>query len=700
MAQLSAIRRITLSIGIACAMTATLRAASPAGQLEELDEVLVTASSRIRLEDFVEFPRYDSVAISPNGTRLAMGWTNDNFQRQIAIIDFPSMKPVHTHALQTFLGVSDVRWVNERRLLVQPDWPLMGFRRIRESLGVIMVSDSNGANLHVINTEPLGTMDPLGMYRRDELAIASAALKDDPASAGRADRNAQGPVRMVAARIGADDQSLFQTLRTHDRRGNTDGHGAFQLDLKDNSQTRVATLPFAGAQLITGAEFRIALASGVNAQNEQVVYYLPPAIRASGSDWLQVARSQSGQRGVRPVAWTGVGEEYYALDGRNAQTRGVVIWNPETGTQRLLHRHPTVDMEEFALDPAGKPWVFSGNDNFPVYWYPDAAHPLAQLHRALVKKVPGEHVDIMNASDDMTTAVVRISSGRRPAVFLVVDVQSASSLTGLFTYPTLRGTRLAPVDPIEFRSRDGLAIRGYLTTPDDARGKPRTGLPLVVIAHDGPLGPGAEYRYEFERQLFASRGYAVLQVNHRGSPGRGASFERAGDGKWGREVQDDYVDGVRWAIRDGVADAGRICFYGTGYGAFSATTAAIREPEMFKCVIGVGGVYDLPRMLGDGDAPIPAALQQVLGSDMDDLKERSPITRAGELKPAILLMPQQKDEYIPTEQSNRMRSALRAAKITVQWEMIGQEYDGYHAPATRAGAYTRILRFLEKQIGE
>jgi dipeptidyl aminopeptidase/acylaminoacyl peptidase len=103
-------------------------------------------------------------------------------------------------------------------------------------------------------------------------------------------------------------------------------------------------------------------------------------------------------------------------------------------------------------------------------------------------------------------------------------------------------------------------------------------------------------RYDFERQLFASRGYAVLEVNPRGSAGRGVAFEQAGDGRWGAEVQDDFADAVRWAIKDGVAAAGKVCFYGTGYGAYSAMMSAAREPELFQCVIGVGGVYDLPRM--------------------------------------------------------------------------------------------------------
>jgi dipeptidyl aminopeptidase/acylaminoacyl peptidase len=129
-------------------------------------------------------------------------------------------------------------------------------------------------------------------------------------------------------------------------------------------------------------------------------------------------------------------------------------------------------------------------------------------------------------------------------------------------------------------------------------------------------------------------------------------------------------------------------------------TVAAREPDVFQCLVGVGGVYDLPRMLGEGKKEIPPLLQQVLGKDMDELKARSPVDNAGLIKAKVLLMPQEKDEYVPFDQSNRMRSAFKDAGITVQWEPLGQQLDGHHTPETRAIGYSRILRFVEQNIGK
>ena len=694
--------RLLALAALAGAVAGSLRAAAPEAQLLELEEVAVTSSTPRPLEDYVEFPRYDSVAISPGGTKLAMGWTEDNYQRQISVVEFPSRRPLGVSLLPTPQGVSDLRWSGEQKLVVQPDWPLHGLRRVRVPLGSILISDMAGRNLQQINGIFFGTIDPLQDIRSEELVTSgSRALNtgrtDHPDNGKMPNRRAEGPVRLIAARTGVADQALIQTRRT-DRAGNTDGYGAFQVNLQSLAQNRVAMLPLPDSRFVTGPGDAIALAAAVNARNERLLYYLPPDKRSAGKDWQLLVQAGSGERGLEPIAWSGNGEQYFALDGRNLPTRAVVMWDAANNTQRVLYRHAETDINQFALDPAGRPWVFWGNGHFPVYWYPDPAHALARLHQTLARQLPRELIELTSASDDLSMAVARVSSGVRPPVFLVLDVRTATSLAGMQTYPRLKGTRLAPVDAIEVRARDGLVLRGYLTTPLDEHGKPRSGLPLIVTAHDGPLGEATDFGYEFERQLFASRGYAVLQINHRGSPGRGTAFERAGDGNWGGSVQNDYIDAVRWAIKDGVADPQKICFFGTGYGAYSALVAAAREPDLFRCVVGAGGVYDLHSLYADGPA-MPAAMQQALGNDAAELAARSPVNLAARIKSDVLLVGEQRNDLVPPEQSQLMRAAMRKAGKKPQWMMTGQQYDGYFTPQVRATAYRDIMKFINKSTG-
>jgi dipeptidyl aminopeptidase/acylaminoacyl peptidase len=343
--------------------------------------------------------------------------------------------------------------------------------------------------------------------------------------------------------------------------------------------------------------------------------------------------------------------------------------------------------------------MFFGQGHFPVYWYPDPEHPLAKLHKSLAEEYKEEFVEVTSSTDDMSIATVRIGSGKRPWMYIVVETATGKRLKGMQTFPVLRGTRLAPVDAIEFKARDGLIVHAYLTTPMDTNGRPRTGLPLIVIAHDEPGDAPVNNDYEVERQLLASRGYAVLQVNHRGVGGRGRAYERLGDGKWGAEVHDDFADAVAWAIQDGVAVKDHVCMYGTGYGAMSAILAAARNPDVFKCVIGLQGVYDLPTLYHKDASMMSTIQKQVFGTDMVKLASMSPVNNAKPIKAHVFLMHQKNDDYAPMEQANAMRSALREAGNAPQWEQLPIDGMGYYAPFNRADVYRKMLRFLKKEIG-
>jgi dipeptidyl aminopeptidase/acylaminoacyl peptidase len=249
--------------------------------------------------------------------------------------------------------------------------------------------------------------------------------------------------------------------------------GAYRMNLKNGKLARVASTALPGGRFVTGSDLRVSVVYGVNDERKVVVYYLPPRQQLGGGSWtLKVASGADAVGDFYPVAWTGKGEQFYAMDGRDAPTSGVVVWDAEANTQHLLYRHPDVDLYPAALDPAGRPWLFAGTARRPVYWYPDPEHPLARMHRTLAQGLPQDYVNVVSQTDDLSLAVVRIDSGRRPPTFLIVDVRTAKPLQVMQTYPALKAQDMAPVDPIEFAARDGLRIRGYLTTPLAADGKP------------------------------------------------------------------------------------------------------------------------------------------------------------------------------------------------------------------------------------
>jgi dipeptidyl aminopeptidase/acylaminoacyl peptidase len=256
------------------------------------------------------------------------------------------------------------------------------------------------------------------------------------------------------------------------------------------------------------------------------------------------------------------------------------------------------------------------------------------------------------------------------------------------------------MDPIELTVRDSQLIRGYLTLPGDAREEM---LPMVVLPHGGPHGVYDTWSYDFESQLLASRGYAVLQVNFRGSGGRGKAFLEAGHGEWGGTMQDDLTDATRWAIAEGIADPDRICIYGTSFGAYAALTGAFREPELYRCAIGMSGVYDLGLMFERGDIADAerglSYLREVLGEDMSQLDSRSPVANAAAIRANVMLIHGRQDQRAPFEHAVRMREALADVGKDVVWLTETGESHGIMSDGNRVAVYEQILEFLGQSIG-
>jgi len=260
---------------------------------------------------------------------------------------------------------------------------------------------------------------------------------------------------------------------------------------------------------------------------------------------------------------------------------------------------------------------------------------------------------------------------------------------------------MASVEPFAFKARDGLELHGYLTRPP---GKPDAKqLPLVVLVHGGPYEIRDSWRFDPEVQLLASRGYAVLQVNFRGSGGYGDAFLRAGFREWGGKMQDDVTDATRWAIAEQVADPARICIAGTSYGGYAALEGAVKEPDLYQCAIGNAGVYDLRLMTTRGDVPQSLFgdnyLKMVLGENKEQLWDRSPIAHLDRLKAAVMLVVGGADARVPAVQGENLHNALLQRKVEHEWVYERTEGHGFFTEAHVTALYERMLAFLDRHIG-
>jgi dipeptidyl aminopeptidase/acylaminoacyl peptidase len=202
-------------------------------------------------------------------------------------------------------------------------------------------------------------------------------------------------------------------------------------------------------------------------------------------------------------------------------------------------------------------------------------------------------------------------------------------------------------------------------------------------------------------QLLASRGYSVLQVNYRGSGGYGNAFLEMGYGNWGTAMVDDVVDATQWAIGQGHAEAHRICIMGSSYGGYSAMMAIARYPDLYRCGIGLSGVYDL-NLMRKSDIPfLPGGetyLDRVVGSDEAILAANSPLTLASGIKVPVFLAHGNRDQRVRIQNAQRFRDALKDAGVDHEWMLLRNAGHGLFLPESKVRLYTRILEFLEGSL--
>jgi dipeptidyl aminopeptidase/acylaminoacyl peptidase len=268
---------------------------------------------------------------------------------------------------------------------------------------------------------------------------------------------------------------------------------------------------------------------------------------------------------------------------------------------------------------------------------------------------------------------------------------------------------MASVKPISFRARDGLLVHGFLTLPPSRAAGERS--PLVVNPHGGPFGIRDRWGFDPETQFLASRGYAVLQVNFRGSGGYGPEFEKAGWGEWGLKMQDDITDGLLWAVEQGYADRDRVCIYGASYGGYAALMGLIKTPELYRCGINYVGVSNLVRLYEDGtqkyagfswfNSQRQGWFKRAVGGRWGDAKAlaaTSPVHLADRIRAPLFIVHGQRDYTVPVIHAYELKSALDAADREYEWHLNEWEGHGFRKPDNVRDLYLRFEAFLGKHL--
>jgi dipeptidyl aminopeptidase/acylaminoacyl peptidase len=295
-----------------------------------------------------------------------------------------------------------------------------------------------------------------------------------------------------------------------------------------------------------------------------------------------------------------------------------------------------------------------------------------------------------------------------PVVYMLFNTKTGTLGKLGDSRPAIDSRQMAHQQAVRYKARDGLEIPALLTLPPGGK---RAQLPLVVLVHGGPFARGASWGWNAQSQFLASRGYAVLEPEFRGSTGFGAKHFTAGWKQWGLAMQDDLADGARWAIAQGIAAPGRICIAGASYGGYAALMGLVKDPDLYQCGIDWLGVTDInliytgtwiddsdlsddykqfgmPLMIGD---PVADAAQ---------LKATSPLEQAARIKQPVLLAYGGADRRVPLYHGTRLRDALWRTNANVEWIEYPEEGHGWAVVENRIDFWSRVEQFLDKQIGK
>jgi dipeptidyl aminopeptidase/acylaminoacyl peptidase len=297
-----------------------------------------------------------------------------------------------------------------------------------------------------------------------------------------------------------------------------------------------------------------------------------------------------------------------------------------------------------------------------------------RIYDAIDAAIPNAENEVVAASRDGRILLISSDADVRPPEYFLFDLDKRSLRLIDSANPALASTPMSPMTPIRIKGPDGLMLPGYLTLPAGSSGKK---VPTIIYPHGGPY---ARDRWGFDSivQFMASRGYAVIQVNFRGSTGYGKEWYEAGLRNWGTVMADDITATTRWAIAEGIADPAHTCIVGWSYGGYAALMSATREPELYKCVVSIAGVSDL----------------RALANEVHELKAGSPLRATSKIKAPVLLVHGDNDIQVAAEHSRRMARSLEQNGKTFELLMIK---DGNHSLTRREwreALLTRLESFL------
>lgn len=631
-------------------------------------------AQQISVTDFARPAALDEVALSPTGEYLAMAVPNAaNNETSLQIIRLSDGSAVKTLRFGQESHVTSVGWSDDDQLVMEraKRYPGEEFKR---STGQVMATNITG----------------------DKQRTLFAYVQDDGNKRGRNKDTGWGFLEQQV-----DNEPGMALIRFYcwpSVCGEDADTVVFKVDTRTGIRKEVERIKDGDVDsyLIYDHNGLARVAYTENTDGTPKMSYRPTATSA----WSPMPKSIAGHELVGGVFAEDNNTLYARISDAGEATQLYKV-DLAAGTREKLASREGVDVG--TIMTAGRkqvPFGVTYTTPGPAVQYFDNNSEWAKLHRALLQRFNGSMVYFLEFTRDDQKVLFWTQGDRNPGNYYLLDRANGNKIVQVGArMPWFEGKQFAAVKPIEFKNRAGVTLYGYYTAPVGGSAGAK---PLVVMPHGGPFGVSDNWSYDRDVQFLASRGYGVLQINYRGSGGRGDKFRDQAFQQWGGMIQDDITDGVRYAIEQKFADADRVCIYGGSFGGYSALIQPILNPGMYKCAIGYVGVYDLPMELRNEESSaedVERWYRRSLGTDEAMLARQSPARRAQEVKVPVLLAHGKADNNVRMNQFRAMDRALRDAGNPPEVMLGAGEGHGFVNPDNIAELYRRMEAFLGKYIG-
>jgi len=469
---------------------------------------------------------------------------------------------------------------------------------------------------------------------------------------------------------------------------------AYRLNIETGNLKLIAENPGNISSWTTDHAGNIRVATTTDGVNTTLLY------RKTEQDAWKPVITTNFKETFTPQFFTFDNKDLYGVSNIGRDKAAIVEFDPETGKEtNVLFDHPEVDVSDLHYSKKRKVITSASYTT----WKEEKKFfdPVTeQLYKTLEGKLPGYDVYVVSSNKAEDTFVVRTITDRSLGSFYLYEANSGKLTKLADRNPWLKEDQLTEMKPIEYKSRDGLTIHGYLTLP---KGKPTKDLPIVVNPHGGPWVRD-EWGFNPEVQFLANRGFGVLQMNYRGSTGYGRNFWEAGFKQWGQSMQDDITDGVKWLIDQGIADPKRVAIYGGSYGGYAVLEGLTKTPDLYAAgvdYVGVSNLFTFMKTVPPYWKPFLDMMYEMVGNPDKDkalFEENSPALNADRIKAPLFVAQGAKDPRVNIDESNQIVNALKKRGIDVEYMVKENEGHGFHNEENRFSFYEAMESFLAKHL--